>query len=61
MTEVMRSFAAVKKSAGDRKGRPYAFSLRHPPIFPLSIFIFPLEKLLPLFLLIKPSNGAIIK
>ncbi len=49
----MRSFAAVKKSAGDRKGRPYAFSLRHPPIFPL-------EKLLPLFLLIKPSNGAII-
>ena len=45
---------------GDRKGRPYAFSLRHPPIFPLSIFIFPLEKLLSLFLLIKPSNGAII-
>ncbi len=44
----MRSFAAVKKSAGDRKGRPYAFPLRHPPIFPLSIFIFPLEKLLPL-------------
>ena len=56
----MRSFAAVKKSAGDRKGRPYAFSLRHPPIFPLSTFIFPFEKLLPLFLLIKPSNGAII-
>ena len=52
---VVRPYERVINSAGagDRKGRPYAFSLRHPPIFPL-------EKLLPLFLLIKPSNGAII-
>ncbi len=59
---VVRPYERVINSAGagDRKGCPYAFSLRHPPIFPLSIFIFPLEKLLPLFLLIKPSNGAII-
>ena len=59
---VVRPYERVINSAraDDRKGRPYAFSLRHPPIFPLSIFIFPLEKLLSLFLLIKPSNGAII-
>ena len=58
---VVRLYERVINSAGagDRKGRPYAFSLRHPPIFPLSAFLP--RKFTLLFLLIKPSNGAIIK